>query len=381
MEFGSCKTDYSGYRPEGFPVRHRRKVPFDPKLSLNLEYRRMIAEIRRLDGELGQCVLSDKDYTKLAGDALSDNIHWSTKVEGNTLSPEEVKVLARAFLDGRVDDDVSPLGREIINHLIAHFSIDTFELPWTVDTVRNVHSLLMAGTNDQIDPGELRTKDVCIMADDGLELFIACPAVHVGEELDSLLKWLNNSPFDELITSVLFYHEFESIHPFLDGNGRTGRMLFQILMRRLGLRNIGLCMFERELLSDWSAYCDLLGYADATGNYAPLVMYFTESLLFAYRSAMESFGSRNQMPALDVGQRRIIDEARVRSRFTIKDVHFWIPDVSEQTLRSKLDDLVERGLVEKQGATRGLTYSFSDPFGRIRWKVKGEYILDWSSIE
>ena len=376
MEFGSCKTDYSGYRPEGFPVRHRRKVPFDPKLSLNLEYRRMIAEIRRLDGELGQCVLSDKDYAKLAGDALSDNIHWSTKVEGNTLSPEEVKVLARAFLDGRVDDDVSPLGREIINHLIAHFSIDTFELPWTVDTVRNVHSLLMAGTNDQIDPGELRTKDVCIMADDGFELFIACPAVHVGEELDSLLEWLNNSPFDELITSVLFYHEFESIHPFLDGNGRTGRMLFQILMRRLGLRNIGLCMFERELLSDWSAYCDLLGYADATGNYAPLVMYCTESLLISYRDATQSFKARDQSPELDGYQKLIVRKARSKSRFTIKEANQWIPEVGDQTLRSRLDDLVNRGLLKKQGATRGMSYAFDDPFSEIRWKINGELIID-----
>ena len=170
MAYESCKADYSGYRPEGFPVRHRKKVPFDPKLSLNLEYRRMIAEIRRLDGELDRCVLSDTDYAELAGDALSDNIHWSTKVEGNTLSSEEVKVLVKAFLGGSMDGDVSPQGRETINHLFAYFSIDTFELPWTADTVRSVHSLLMAGTNDQIDPGNLRTEDICVMADDGLEL-------------------------------------------------------------------------------------------------------------------------------------------------------------------------------------------------------------------
>ena len=376
MAYESCKADYSGYRPEGFPVRHRKKVPFDPKLSLNLEYRRMIAEIRRLDGELDRCVLSDTDYAELAGDALSDNIHWSTKVEGNTLSSEEVKVLVKAFLGGSMDGDVSPQGRETINHLFAYFSIDTFELPWTADTVRSVHSLLMAGTNDQIDPGDLRTEDICVMADDGLELFIACPAGHVEGELDSLLEWLNNSPFDEIVTSVLFYHEFESIHPFLDGNGRTGRMLFQILMRRLGLRNIGLCMFERELLTDWPLYCDLLGYTDATGNYAPLVMYFTESLLLAYRNATQSYKVRDQSPELDRYQKLIVSKARTRSRFTIKEANQWIPEVGDQTLRSRLDDLVNRGLLKKLGATRGMSYAFNDPFSEIKWKINGEMIID-----
>lgn len=97
------------------------------------------------------------------------------------------------------------------------------------------------------------------------------------------------------MTATLFFHEFESLHPFEDGNGRTGRVLFQALLKQLGLPNCDLCIFEEKMLSDTSTYYSLLAYVDATGNYTPLVRYVSESILCAYREAADEFSNRDRL--------------------------------------------------------------------------------------
>ena len=71
------KGDYSKFKPVGYPVRHRRKIPFYPMLSLGIDYREIVMRIRELDRTLGGFVLSSTDYLELINDAFSDNIHWT----------------------------------------------------------------------------------------------------------------------------------------------------------------------------------------------------------------------------------------------------------------------------------------------------------------
>ncbi len=360
------KSDYSKFKPVAYPVRHRRKVPFEPKLSLPLDYRGMLARIRELDRELDRFVLSDRDFTDLVNDAYSDNIHWSVKIEGNDLPLEEVRRLTTRFSEGHIEERNPGPRQEIINHLYSFFAKETLGLPWTEDTVRQVHSMLMKGVSEEVVPGEIRTMEVSVVGRDGTEYFVACPAANIEAELVSLVEWLNGSPFDEIVTATIFFHEFESIHPFKDGNGRTGRTLFQILLQELGLRNCKYCKFEKEMLSDSETYYDLLAFSDATGVYTQLVMYVTESLLSAYQKAVMDFGEKDQIHDLDENSKTIVSKARLVESFTIKDACSWITGLGDQSIRSRMDALVERGILEKTGATRGLRYRFRDPFRNLR---------------
>lgn len=148
--------------------------------------------------------------------------------------------------------------------------------------------ILMRGIG-QTEPEKIRDVDVSVKDPNGFEYFIACPHGNVETELDRLVDWLNNSPFDEFATATAFFHEFESIHPFEDGNGRTGRVFFQAILRELGLKNCGLCKFEEKLLSDTGTYYNLLAYTDMTANYTPLIHYVVESLHEVYREAIDTF--------------------------------------------------------------------------------------------
>jgi len=355
------KIDYSRFRMEMYPVKHKRKVPFDPSIRLNLDYRKMLSEIRTLDRKLGGMILSGKDYFELVNDAYANNIHWSVKIEGNDLSLNEVKKLTTMFTQGKAKETNPGPVQEILNHLYSFISKNQFNLPWKMEHIVKAHKILMEGVIPQDAVGQIRMAPAAVVGTDGMEYFQACPPEQIEVEMRSLLQWLGESPYDEIVTSVLFFHEFESIHPFGDGNGRTGRTLFQILLQELGLRNAGLCKFEQKLLQNRENYYSLLAYVDGTAEYYPLVMYVTESLLSAYREAVKVFGEKDVLKDLDENSKVFAVNAKKQRSFTLEDAKSWIEPLGEQTVRSKLNELVERGVLRKQGKTKGMRYEFNDP--------------------
>lgn len=366
------KSDYSKFKPVGFPVSHRKKEPFEPRISLSLDYRKILNEIRELDRELNRFVLSYSDYKDLVDEAYANNIHWSVKIEGNKLSLEEVRRLTSRFTERKADERDPGPRQEIINHLYSFFMRDEFDLPWSKETVLKLHKLLMTDVSDNLMPGKIRDREVSVYGPDGTKYFRTCPSIHIEEELQNLLNWLNYSPYDEIITATIFFHEFESIHPFKDGNGRTGRTIFQILLQELGLKNCKLCKFEKEMLNDTSTYYDLLAYTDSTGSYSQLVMYVAESLLTAYEKAVDTFRERDRLCNMDENTRSIVRKAKGLDSFTFNEAAQWIPGMGPQSLRMCIDGLVDIDIIQKTGRTKGLRYSFKDPLFALRNSIESE---------
>ena len=366
VDYYQKKHDYSKFKPVGYPVRHRRKIPFNPTLSLGTEYRDIVRRIRELDRVMDGFVLSSSDYLELVSDAFSDNIHWTTRIEGNKMSLDEVRRLTTRFTNGeRIETRNGPT-QEILNHLYSFFAKEELELPWSMKSIKGVHRLLMKEVNKHIVPGKIRDEEVSAVGADGTEFFIACPHASIEPELESLIEWLNGSPYDEIITATLFFHEFESIHPFRDGNGRTGRTLFQILLQKLGLKNCKLCKFEKEMLSDTSTYYNLLAYTDSTGNYGQLVMYVAESLISAYEKAADTFRERDRLCNMDENTRTIVRRSKEVDSFTFAEAAQWIPGMGPQTLRTCINGLAEIDILQKTGQTKGMRYSFKDPLFSLR---------------
>lgn len=366
----NVKQDYSKYKVPGYPVKHRRKIPFEPKLTMDLETRSMIRDIRSLDSILDGYILSAYDYLDLVQEAYASNIHWSTKIEGNELSLDQVRDLTREYTAGRVSESPNGPTQEILNHLNSALSRNMFSLPWTLETVLDIHDTLMDGVRE-CEPGVIRTEEVSVYSSDGIELFRACPASSVTEELTNLIEWVNESPFDEVVTATLFFHEFESIHPFEDGNGRTGRVLFQGLLNEMGLRNCSLCKFEEKLLSDTRTYYDLLRYTDLFGNYTPLVRYVTESLLSSYEEAVEVFSEKDRIKDMEENTRKLAIMSKQMGFFSLRTAVQQM-NLGEQSVRSKLEDLVEMGIIEKVGYGRGMKYVFNDPFRQLHDRISSE---------
>ena len=368
MEFEYSLRDYSAYQPRGYPVRHRRKVPFDPKVEISPESEQMVREIRSMDEGMEFMMLSEGDYRNLILDAYATNIHWSTRIEGNRLSFERVRRIITRFADGNEIDVRDTQVREIVNQARLSFNRGPFGMG---DEFASTHKVLMDGL-DQAVPGKYRTSDVVVMTADGEIGFIACPKEHIEEEMRSLSRW-EEWTYNEVAGPALLFHEFESIHPFADGNGRTGRALLEKWMEDSELFRFRNCKWVEALLSDTGTYYDLLAYTDSTGDYGPFVDYVTESVHHAYTKLYERVRGKDLIGGMGHGLRGMAYEARRLGYFTVPYIakRCWL---LENQASECLKDLQAMGLVEESDTRYGYGYRFLDPFEDVRERIWAEWV-------
>ena len=165
-------------------------------------------------------------------DLVIRRIHASwcnTAIEGNSLPWSRALSLARdEFLATDRQD------REMLSSLKAAEFLDTAPEDWNLAMVRHLHALVMEGLAAR--PGELREREVKIVKESGKgageTVFHPPHPARVRELLDSLLVSCNAAEEDPFLHAGRFHYEFQSIHPFEDGNGRVGRLLTTILARR-----------------------------------------------------------------------------------------------------------------------------------------------------
>ncbi len=356
----------------GYPVRHKQKVPFAPRLIAPPEFTTQAAELARLERKLDRNVLGRSDRLAQLERALASNIHLSTKLEGNPLPLAEVRRLTRESLRRR-EQPREQLSRdfhrrEIQNHLRLWQGLP--RETWSLDLIREIHRTLLAG-DDEARPGELRTARAVVVSDMDEELFIPAPPAAIAPELAALLDWLTGSGvmLHPVVAATIFFHEFESIHPFGDGNGRTGRMLFHLWIERHGLPNSRYCLIERELLGDAERYYELLARTDWSwqqqpdGDYRELLAHFMTGVVAAYREAAARLEQTDLLAQdLDPLTRRLLLRARrEREWFTLTKATAWRGGkASEQTVRQRLNALVAREVLLTEGRTRGKRYRFAD---------------------
>lgn len=361
-------SKYSNLSVNGYPVRHKKKDLSKLNVLLSRDSREKIYEIKEMDRELGNFVLSKNDFMNLVSEAHASNVHWSTKLEGNRLPLNEVRKSSRRILESKDSVQCCDPGpnQEIINHLYSYFLHDEFDLPWNVSIVCRLHKFLMTGTGEPCEPGEIRSSEMSVYSEDGTETFQACPMKHVEMELNELLEWIDRTPLDPVVSAIIFFHEFESIHPFTEGNGRTGRTLLHILMQEYGLQNFNLCILDVKLLENSSVYYSLMEYTDDSGDYTPIVEFFVDCIYRAYSEAIELFGSKDLLKDMDDNSWCIVQHARDSGEwFSVNDAVTWNRDQGEQTVRNRLSKLITMGILEKEGCTRSTRFRYIDPLRDI----------------
>jgi len=262
----------------------------------------------------------------------------------------------------------------VINHLLVLLYPELFQLPWSDQKICSINQLLLMDTERLAKEGAYRKTRSSIREGED-EVFLPAPSEHIGEEMSSLLDWVNRSStaFDPVIGATVLFHEFESIHPFEDGNGRTGRSLFHVYLQCNGLSNSHLCRFDEQLLKDKELYYQMLMYTDYAAkkkgcDYHELLDFFTAAILVSYESAVADLAKKDLLTRhLDETSSRILVKARERKEwFTRPEAKSWIQGLSEQTIGARLSELVEEGILEAKGETRARRFRFRDPMQELR---------------
>ncbi|WP_400208260.1 Fic family protein [Candidatus Methanomassiliicoccus intestinalis] len=194
---------------------------YEPPYSLTPRIIDLITEISESIGRISiqQQINSDIQLRK---DNRIRTIHASLAIENNSLSLEQVTDI----LDGKKVRGPASEILEVKNAIDAYNVLDTFN-PYSVKDLLKAHRILMKGLVKEA--GRFRSGSVGVFQDEIL-IHMAPPAEIVPQHMTNLLMWAKESKEHPLIKSCVFHYEFEFIHPFADGNGRTGRMWNMLLL-------------------------------------------------------------------------------------------------------------------------------------------------------
>ncbi|QIK59680.1 Fic family protein [Dysgonomonas sp. HDW5A] len=151
-------------------------------------------------------------------------IQGSLAIEGNTLTTDQIT----AILEGK--PVIAPINevQEVRNAIKAYQMLDELN-PNSINDLLKAHLAMEGGLID--DAGRFRTQGVGVASGEEI-VHYAPPAERVPHLIQELFDWLNETEEHPLIKSCVFHYEFEFIHPFSDGNGRTGRLWQTLILSK-----------------------------------------------------------------------------------------------------------------------------------------------------
>ncbi len=194
----------------------------------------------------------------------------SSRLEGTYVTAQELLLFELEPRTPKGSDDQVNDRREVHNYRTALHDAVASPLPLSLRLIRNMHRTLMSGVRgrDQT-PGEFRKQQVAIGHN---RRFVPPPPERLPNCLDNFEKHLHREwQLDPLVECFLCHYQFETIHPFSDGNGRIGRLLLSLMLQqRCGLTKPWLYLsefFERHR----EEYCDLLFNISARGDWEPWI--------------------------------------------------------------------------------------------------------------
>lgn len=204
-------------------------------------------------------------------------IHSSLAIEGNTLSEDEV----RDIINGK--QVVAPL-RQIqeVRNAIRVYDLYSQLNPFSEKDLLKAHGVMMEALTD--DAGKYRSGGVGVFGEKGM-VHMAPPPQRVPQLMGDLFDWLRKSKDHLLIRSCVFQYEFEFIHPFSDGNGRTGRLWQSLILGKLDPLFEHLPV-ENMVYSNQQEYYDAIAASNTEGQSGPFIDFMLNEILKTLQSGI-----------------------------------------------------------------------------------------------
>ena len=240
-----------------------------PPFSISSTAIKLIAEISA-QMERFAIRLEQGDGLRLRKANRIKTIHSSLAIEGNELSEGQVADI----IEGK--SVIAPM-RQIqeVKNAIATYDMYQSLNPFNVKDLLRAHGTMMMALTD--DAGRFRRGNVGVFSETGL-VHMAPPAERVPQLIDDLFEWLTKADDHLLIRSCVFHYEFEFIHPFSDGNGRTGRLWQSLILGRLNPLFAHLPV-ENMVYSNQEAYYDAISASTAKGDSGPFIDFMLGEIL------------------------------------------------------------------------------------------------------
>jgi Fic family protein len=295
---------------------------------------KLIVSISEKLGQINAKFL-DKPSPKLRKENRIKTIHSSLSIEGNTLTEEQITALLENKRIIGPKEEVN----EVLNAIKAYNYLNKFD-PHSSKSFLKAHEILMKGLVPE--NGKYRKKGVGIMAGDRLA-HLAPPAENVPHLMNDLFLYLKTSKEIALIKSCVFHYEMEFIHPFIDGNGRMGRM-WQTLILMREYPAFEFIPFENLIHKSQSKYYQALSQSDKSGNSTPFIEYMLQVIDDSLKTTLDV-----KSHILNTEDRLAYFSQLNQTEFTRKDYMNIFKEISSATASRDLKKGVELRLFKKQG--------------------------------
>jgi len=312
-----------------------------PPYQITPEIVKLIALVSEKLGQINAKFL-DKPSPKLRKENRIKTIHSSLIIEGNTLTEEQITALIENKRIIGPKKDVN----EVLNAISVYNQLHSFD-PISSKSFLKAHEILMNGL--VLENGKYRKKGVGIMAGDRMA-HMAPPAENVAHLMKDLFSYLKDSKEISLIKSCVFHYEMEFIHPFIDGNGRMGR-LWQTLILMKEYPVFEFIPFENRIHKTQGNYYHSLSQSDKSGNSTPFIEYMLNVINDSLYNMLD-FKSR----ILNTEDRLTYFSELNQTEFSRKDYMNVFKEISSATASRDLKKGVELRLFDKEGDKTKTSY-------------------------
>lgn len=337
-------------QPTGYKAFIPDKFPPEQSINLNPKTQQLHAKASLMLGKLDGVtqLLPDLDFFIFM--YIRKEAARSSEIEGTKATMVDV-IKTEAEIENKLPEDVD----RILHYIKAmNYGLKrVVDLPLSLRFIRETHKVLLEGTIDAPGktPGEFRKSQNWIGGGSpNTAKFVPPPPFEMTQCLDNLEKFLYaEDEYPPLIKAALVHAQFETIHPFLDGNGRTGRLLTTFYLCKLGILERPVLYLSEYFLNNQQAYYDALNiYHSEEGDISVWLNFFLDGVAIIAMQAIEVSKKINELRQKDIIKIHSLGR-RAKTGVTVLENLYKLPIISVRKIeewtglsRPRANELVQK---------------------------------------
>lgn len=365
----SGKAMYKSFKPSPLPPT--------PDINVDTEMLKKLVEANRALAKLVTTANLIPNVDLFISMYVRKEALISSQIEGTQCTLDDV-------LDPEAEQNMNLDVGDVINYVNAtRYALEKLEeMPLCNRLLREIHRELLSGVRGQENnPGEFRKSQNwigpanCSLKD---ARYIPPNVDDMNQAMTDLEKYMNeDEELDSLIKIALIHYQFETIHPFLDGNGRVGRLMILLYLMQQGIITKPIIYISYFLKKNQIEYYDRISEVRRSGNYEQWVSFFLESVSAAATDSLETVEKLSALHTqniekLPVSNRKTDNVRRIFDyieQYPIVDIKKTAQDLdlSYNTVSTAVKKLVTLGILkETTNASRNRVFSYEEYLNILR---------------
>jgi Fic family protein len=348
---------------------------YTPKYVITNSILRNIGQVEAAKDVIENAPLVPDFVKDFKSDAIVRTVYHGTQIEGNDLTLIQTKQVLEGETIIARDRDI----QEVINYRNVTELLDQLAVKrggYDMESLFEIHRTTVDKLVDPVKVGALRNTQVVIKEEGtGRVIFTPPPAVEVPYLIQDFLDWLNSvesTDVHPIIRAGMTHYVMVTIHPFIEGNGRTVRAFSTLVMLREGYDIKRFFAIEEHFDRDLAAYYAAFFKVDNQGgdissrDLTPWLEYFSGVVAIELTKIKEkvrqlSIDTRlkvkiGEQVALSARQMKLIEYLSEHGSAIMKDLRDILPMISEDTVLRDLKDMQHKNIIDKEGSTKAARY-------------------------